>query len=279
MTDSGIDVFDYLDYRAYLRDYYIVQKSKSGLSFRSFARTAGLRSPNYLKLVIDAQRNLTPATAKQFAKALSLTGDARQYFLDLVLFNQVKGEAERAEAYAKLTGLHRYRKAHPLEEAHAEYHSTWYIPAIRELAAARCFRADPAWLAKHLIPPIKPAEAAHALDTLVRLGLLRFNDKGELKQGEAVVTTGPETATQSVISYHRAMMRQASESIDLVEPDARDISSLTLCVGPDGLRRLKERVVRFRRELVELALLEDSPSQVMQLNFQLFPLSEDCDSK
>jgi hypothetical protein len=39
------------------------------------------------------------------------------------------------------------------------------------------------------------------------------------------------------------------------------------------LRRLKERVQSFRRELLELSGLESEPSQVVQLNFQLFPLS------
>ena len=57
----------------------------------------------------------------------------------------------------------------------------------------------------------------------------------------------------------------------------RDISSLTLCVGDDGLRRIKERVQRFRRELLELSVLETAPRQVIQVNFQLFPVSTLCE--
>jgi len=40
-----------------------------------------------------------------------------------------------------------------------------------------------------------------------------------------------------------------------------------------GLRAFKERLQRFRRELLELSALESEPEQVVQLNFQLFPLS------
>jgi hypothetical protein len=36
---------------------------------------------------------------------------------------------------------------------------------------------------------------------------------------------------------------------------------------------LKERVQRFRRELLDLSALEEDPAQVVQMNFQLFPLS------
>ena len=40
------------------------------------------------------------------------------------------------------------------------------------------------------------------------------------------------------------------------------------------LLELKERIREFRRELLQLAELEGRPERVVQLNFQLFPLSE-----
>ncbi|MCB9620237.1 MAG: TIGR02147 family protein, partial [Sandaracinus sp.] len=47
-----LDVYGYLDYRAYLRDFYETKKAAGrGFSFRSFSKRAGLKSPNYLKLV------------------------------------------------------------------------------------------------------------------------------------------------------------------------------------------------------------------------------------
>jgi uncharacterized protein (TIGR02147 family) len=61
----------------------------------------------------------------------------------------------------------------------------------------------------------------------------------------------------------------------LVPARERDISSLTLCLGSGGLARLKERIQAFRRELLELAESEGQPSQVVQINFQLFPLTRD----
>jgi uncharacterized protein (TIGR02147 family) len=69
------------------------------------------------------------------------------------------------------------------------------------------------------------------------------------------------------------MMARASEAIDRVPREEREISSLTLCVSQDALLRLKERIREFRRELLQLAELEGEPERVVQLNFQLFPLS------
>lgn len=71
------------------------------------------------------------------------------------------------------------------------------------------------------------------------------------------------------------MMLQAAKSIDTVASPARDISSLTMCLGPKGLKDLKARIQAFRNELIKLAEAEPTPKQVVQLNIQLFPLSEE----
>lgn len=267
-------VFDYLDYRAYLRDYYTAKKEQGGaFSYRAFSKRAGIRSPNHLKRVSEGERNLSPEMAVRYADALGLKGEEASYFRDLVAFNQARTGAERNAAYQRLTGFRSYRRAHKLDLAHAAYHSTWYLPAIREMALRPDFRDDPAWIAQRLRPRIAPAEVAHALKTLIDLGLLVRDDEGRLRQGEAIATTGPETTGLHIGNYHRAMMERAAEAIDLFPASERDISSITFCAGEDGLRRLKERIQRFRKELVTMLAEEEEGEQVLQLNMQLFPLS------
>ncbi|HEX6239331.1 MAG TPA: TIGR02147 family protein [Polyangiales bacterium] len=267
-----VDVFRYLDYRRFLADVYSSQKRR-GLSYRAFARRAQLGAPNYLKLVIDGERNLTPEMAQRFADAVGLGPEAAAYFCELVAFCQAVGSGQKARHHRRLLSFRRYREAHKLEGAHAEYHSAWYLPAIRELVVRPDFQDDPRWIAARLVPPIKPSEAKQALATLVRLGLIEREDSGRVRQTSAVVTTGPETQGVHIATYHAEMAQRAIASIDLVPAASRDISSLTMCVGEGGLSRLKQRVQAFRRELLELAESESERRQVVQLNFQLFPLS------
>jgi uncharacterized protein (TIGR02147 family) len=269
-----IDVFAYLDYRAFLRDFYQARKAKGrGFSYRSFSRKAGLKSPNYLKLVIDGERNLSAEMAERFATACGLGDDEGRYFADLVAFNQAQNLAERNKHYARLTGFQRYRLAHKLDLAHAAYYSAWFMPAIRELAARKDFVDDPDWIASQLVPPITALEAERSLQVLLELGLLVRGADGTIEQRDVLLSTGPETRGLHIAAYHRGMMQRAMEAIDLVRPEERDISSLTLCLGESGLRAFKQRVQRFRRELLELSALEDDAEQVVQVNFQLFPLS------
>ena len=268
-----IDVFRYHDYRTFLAAYYQAKKP-GGFSYRSFARAAGLGAPNYLQLVIQGRRNLTPAMARRFAETCGLNKDGASYFVALVAFNQATDNEERQARYRELSGFRRYRRAQKLELAEAAYHATWYLPAIRELVLSPAFRDDPGWIAAALRPPIKESEAQQALDTLLELGLLERDASGKLAQRARVVSTGPETKGLHITSYHAEMMRRATFAMTSVPAAERDISSLTLCLGPEGLATLKGRIQALRRELLELSEREVEPSQVVQLNFQLFPLSE-----
>ncbi len=275
-----VDVFDYLDYRAFLRDFYAHMKgTRRGFSFRSFSRKAKLGSPNHLKRVMEGDRNLTQEMAERFAHACGLEGEGAEYFVHLVSFNQAGTSAERSRAYAKLTGSKTYRRIRKLDMAQAAYHSKWYIPAVRELAGRRDFQPDPKWIAARLLPPIKPSEAQDALKTLFQLGLLKTEGDQRVVQSEPLISTGPEMHAVHIANYHRTMMQRATEAIDLVSSDGRDISSVTMLVSAGGLQRMKRRIQNFRRELMELALAESEGKQVVQFNFQLFPLSVDPDEE
>jgi uncharacterized protein (TIGR02147 family) len=275
-VDGGtvVNAFEYLDYRAFLRDLYAQKKvAKAGFSHRAFSRRAGLRSTNYLVLVMAGKRNLTADGAQRFARGFGLGREESDYFCELVLFNQAKTADERSRVYERLGRFRKFRGAHKLAVAQGEYHATWYLPAIRELAAREDFRNDPAWIARTLIPPITATEAKRALARLVELGLLVPSADGRLRRQTELVTTGSGPLGHHVVNYHRAMMARASEAIDRVPREEREISSVTLCVSHDVLLRLKERIRDFRRELLQLAELEGNPERVVQINFQLFPLS------
>lgn len=274
MSRSKVEVFEFLDYRAYLRAYYEERKALGrGFSYRSFARRASLKSPNYLKLVIDGDRNLTPAMATRFGVACGLEDEALLFFEHLVAFNQAKTSSERAQRYKELSGQRGFRSAQKLDLAHAAYHGEWFIPAIRELALRTDFEADPAWIARRMMPRITKSEAARALRVLFELEMLVEDDEGRVHPSETNVTTGAQTKWVHIGEYHRVMMQRAAESIDAVPAAERDISSLTLCVDDGKLQEIKAQLGELRRSLLALSADAADPAQVVQINFQLFPLS------
>lgn len=274
-----VDVFHYRDYRHYLRDEYARRKkSEYGFSYRAFAKKAGLSAPNYLKLVSEGQRNLTPEMATRFASALGLSGEPADYFCDLVAFNQAATAAERERCYQRLRRYARYRNVFRLDAAHAAYHSEWFIPAIRELMACEGFREDPRWIARTLTPSISPRQAEQALKTLEQLGLCVRDAQGRLQQAEPLLTTGDELPLgHHVANFHRVMLERAADALERVERDEREIAALTLNLSAEQFRAFKRRLYEVRQELLQASLERNNAhgpaDRVVQINFQMFPLA------
>lgn len=269
-----VELFAYLDYRVFLADYYQHKKATSRLSYRSFSRKAGLRSPNYLKLVIEGQRNLTKAMALRFAKACRLEGAEAEYFLALVLFCQAKNLEERSLRYQELKRFQHYRESFRLDLTQDTYHSHWYLPAIRELVATKHFREDPVWIADTLCPRISVEEAETAVDTLLQLGLLCRDEAGRLQQATVSVSTGSDRVRSLHLkNYHRKLLEHAATSLERLPAVQRDIAAVTLRMGPNAIARLKERLQAFRRELMDLADAEPDAEQVVHVGMQLLPLT------
>src|SRR5436190_23110865 len=98
-----VRAFSYLDHRLFLRDLYAEKKRQGkGFSYRAFSRRAGIRSTNYLRLVVVGKRNLSAEMAVRFARGFGLEGTEAEYFCDLVAFTQAKTSEERNRAHARL---------------------------------------------------------------------------------------------------------------------------------------------------------------------------------
>ncbi len=277
MADEAIQlpsVYAYVDYRAFLKDHYNASKKlKPQYSFRYFSRKAGLSSSNFLKLVMEGQRNLGSPTIGKFVKALGLDPDEASFFADLVALDQAETVAERNRAFERVAANRRFRRARRLEGPLFKYLSRWYYPAVRELAGRSDFRDDPAWIAKQLLPTITTREARQALTTLRKLGLLVEDGTGRLVRGETSLTTGHEVRSLVVTAYHQQMLERAADAVRTVPPAGRDVSALTVCVKASTVIELKERIRRFREAMLDRCDSETDPDQVFQLCIQLFPMS------
>ncbi len=270
-----VTVYDFLDYRAYLRAYYdAAKRTRPSFSFRLFSKLAGLRSPNFLKLVIDGERNLGADSVQRFAAALQLEGVDAEFFGDLVALGQAGTLAEKNRAFERISASRRFRAARRIDGDLFAYLSHWYGPAIRELAARDDFQEEPRWIAGQLLPSISPTEAAESMKLLLSLGLLVRDAKtGRVVRGEPTLTTEHEVRSLGAAAFHRQMLERAAQSIESVPRELRDLAALTVCVSPETVALVKQRIHQFRESLTELCDSDTRGSTVYQLNVQWFPLS------
>ena len=275
MTQWEPDIFNYLDYRKFIQDYYKAAKEHTtSMSFRYLSRRAGFSSPNFVKLVMDGKRNLSAEGAQRVAKALKLRGEAMQFFCALVAFNQATDADEQNDAYERIAASKRFRQARHLDHSMFEYLSHWYYPAIREMAARPDFKEDAEWIANQLLPKITPKEARRAMMVLLELELVERDEHGSIQRKDPTVTTGHEVRSLAIGNYHRQMIALGSASIERVNRDYRDISALTVCIDEETMAEVKSRIHTFRETIIDLC--ERAPTQqlVYQMNIQLFPMNQ-----
>ena len=90
------DIFDYLSYREFMKDFYTKAKEHTrGMSFRKLSKQSGFSSPNFYKLVMENQRNLSVEAAERVATALKLKPDEASFFMALVDFDQAENRTKK----------------------------------------------------------------------------------------------------------------------------------------------------------------------------------------
>jgi uncharacterized protein (TIGR02147 family) len=267
------------DFRAYLRAMIeYLKATKPQFSYRYFSRIAGFSSPNFLKLVAEGKRNLSPQSIAKFARGLGLDQREQETFETLVLLGQAETDAERNRYYARLRRRASSSAAARLEDAQYKVYSLWYALPIREMLLLPDFQEDPTWIGRRLRPQVRPTEVRTALQLLEQVGLIVRDESGKLKPQSTKISTGPRVRSLAVRNYHRAMLEVATSTLDGVPVEDRDITSLTFTLTRAQYEEVRARIERFRRELLDVVEDARQPGdeadrEVYQVGFQLFPLT------
>ncbi|HKY64032.1 MAG TPA: TIGR02147 family protein [bacterium] len=270
----SIPLFEYFDYRHFLRDRYQALKANRRFSYRLFARRAGFRSSNIFKLVMEGRRNLTEKSSRMFAKGLRLNRSEGEYFRELVLFNQADTHEEKNERYRQLLRMQCLQGLEPLERDRHEYYSAWYHPVVRELVVARDFDGTAKWIAARLDPAVGVAQVNQSIRLLQRLGFIEKTAEGRWRQASPLVSSGAESDSAVLLHYHRSVLEILLRQAGSRHPSERDISALTLGIHRSRVSELKRRVQEFRREILQLVSEDHEPEEVVILGIQLLPVTQ-----
>lgn len=266
-------LFDYLDYRQFLKDYLAqMQKKSRYYSLRSTASHAGV-DPSYLSKVLRGQKNLTPEAGVRIARHCKLSRKETAYFELLIQFNQAKGGEEKSFYMERLSELQQRRNPVSLNANHAAYYTAWYITVVRELLNCSVGVVDEKDIAAMVIPSITAAEARRALEVLQRLELIQRNEDGSWMVRQQFLTAGSGVASQAVREFQRQMLRQAADALDGIAPELREIATLTLSLSESGFAQIRDHLRELRATLMAVADNDKNPSGVYQINFQAFPVA------
>jgi uncharacterized protein (TIGR02147 family) len=268
------DIFQYTDYRKFLRDFYEAKKaSQKGFTHRFISKALGFKSTGSFAQILQGKTNISTQMITNFVAFLKLKKEEGDYFELMVLFNQSKSHAEKKRYFEKVIAFPK-SNFKVVDSNQYAYYEKWYYSVIREVLAFFPFKDDFKELAKMLEPPISPSEAQKAIKLLEDLNFIKQDGTGFYQKVDAIVTTGYEAKSLAINQFTLETMDLAKASLDNLPREERSLSTLTLSLPEDGYNMLEEKIKGFRRELLELAKNSESPRRVIIVNFQIFPVSK-----
>jgi uncharacterized protein (TIGR02147 family) len=271
-----INIFDYQNYRHYLRDYYNDQKSeKRYFSYRYFSKKAGINASAFLYYVITGKRNLTKKSIDKISAAIGHSKEENDYFGNLVFFNQAKTIAEKTLYYSRIVECRKPFDIKVIDKDRFEFYSKWYHSVIREVVTMLDFNDDFAALAGSLCPPISVSDAHDSVKLLVRLGFIERKGKGRYTQTDNVIGVKSSGADAFVIEKFQAeMLGMAIRAFDETPRNDRMSASTTISISKETFDLLRMKTREFRKEILAIARLDNTPDRVFQFTFNLFPMSK-----
>jgi uncharacterized protein (TIGR02147 family) len=271
---KSVSIYDYTDYRLYLRDYYEEQKAKNpAFSYRYFARKAGFNSSGLYKDIVDGRTGITRSLILRFATAMKLSPKQQEYFETMVYFNEARTVEEKKLYFERLMKYHN-SKAFRVDASQYEYYSKWYYIAIREILAIGNFKDDYAAIAQALNPTIRKEQAGKAIKVLKKLGLIQKDKSGYYKAVDKILTTGTEIKSLAIANFQKTMMDLAKDAIDRHSAQNRNISTVTFSVSKDTYNDIKAELDTCRKRILSMVERSENGDRVCQLNIQLFPLTK-----
>ena len=260
---------DIADYRDFLKDYYDRRKAEMPFySYRMMGDKLGLDS-SYLYRVLQKKQHL-PAHALQAAKEiLALNGREAEYF-DLLFSAAVsKDKAKKEELMAKALSL-RDVERHSLQAAELKLLENWWIPAVRAYLDLNGGVVNVKQIAKDICPPISEEQVTEAIEILKEVGLVKKLASGRLALTDAHLTVGGPEKAKAVRNFQRQV---ASDALENIPVDERNISTLTLSVDQSCFEDLGEMLREFRRLVQKRVDEAKNPDRVMQLSMAFYPVA------
>ena len=270
-------IFEYLDYREFLKDYYNAKKEANpAFSLRVFSDKIGFKAKDFISRVMNGDKNLSSQSIPKVASGLRLGKHETEFFIALVKFNQAETTEERNSAFEEMQAVLKVvrfaEKQHLLGHAQYMVYSHWRHLTIRSLIGMYGFDGDYEALARRVHPRITAEEAKASVKLLEDCMLIKKGKNGKYVLTENAITTGDRTSKLALRGFHQDCLKLAADSIDRDPPGTRHISGLTLGISQEGYERIVERINAFRKEIALIAEEDENSDKVFQLQFALFPV-------
>lgn len=238
MKKKKIDLFDYHDYRSYLKDWFEHARENQSLSLRDIAEKCDL-STGYLPMILSEQRNLSEKSFLKLQEILKLNQEESNYFKYLLVLSDGAISKERLSAFEEIKKVKSFQKKSLKEIEVHKYLSNWLHVAIREMSFRRDFENSSEWVQARLVYKVHLRDIQTALEFLIENKFITQSQSGKYMPSEKQLDCFNGVFRLSLGEFHRQMFSLASQSIDVTPRDQRNLLGHTLLIPENQIEALR----------------------------------------
>jgi len=269
-------IFEYIDFKKYLEDYYSKRKSIDPAFSHAYIchRLGQGKSKSYFNNIVKGRATITPTFVDRFIELLELKPHEAKYFRALVNYNQTTSPHEKEFFFDQLVSLN--STPHKIVDKNAyEFYKDWFHTAIRALLDIIDFNNDYKALASKLYPSITLKQARESVDLLKKTGLIAKNSQGFWKPTDKVIVTGDFIKNALVKQFQMKCLDHGKSVLASETELGQRTITLTLSLSDEACDRITQRMEQFKSEIRSIVHKDEKPaSKVVHVNLNLFPMSK-----
>ncbi len=271
-------VFGYFDFREFLKVRQKWLKSqKPFFTLEYVAQKLDLKSKGHVSLILSGAKTIPEAKIERLAECFYLEEREREFFVNLVHYNQEPTYRQKKMYLDRMVALMRISNK-KLVPAQYRICEKWFYPIVLEILRLHDFNEDWAALGKRVRPAITAVEAKEAVQVLQGIDLIRKNPQGFWEPTDTLLTFGEGWRSVAARNFQSQTIEMAQQALVEIAVEDRDISTLTLSMGKDTFHKIQESIQLLRKEILAMVQADQQADCVYQMNISLFPVSNPVDA-
>ncbi len=279
------ELSQYMDYRKYLADFYAFKREQTKkdirpYNYQMFSAAANIKSPQYLRLIIEGKRNLSDDMVAKFAKALSLQKEQADELKCLVSYTQATDPAERNRYLKELMEkrVTQQIKSGEIDSKTWEKVPGWVTWILYSMVDQKGVIFDSAHLKQLLGEKVTEDEIQKSLQKLLESGeLVRDPETGAMKKARPLMESADNIPVALVKKLQAELLYLGMESLFQEDPTEREFGTVTLSLTKNEFEEIKFKLRQMRKQFTKdnvIARTQSEGDRIYQLNIQLFPVTQ-----
>lgn len=271
MGTFGIDIFSYVDYRAFLADWRIKAKeADKRISNEFICRKLRVANRSYFMDLEKGRRNIGPDMQERICELMKLNKEQSKYFKALVGYGQPTSSTDKAYWFEQLISLNHTPKRIVSPDEY-DFYRSWHHTTVRALLDTYEYRGDSKEASKRLLGRVSAKEVEESVKLLRNLGLVEKVD-GVYKVTSKVVSTGDNACGELLRQFQISNLSLIKQVIEANEPKSHNSVVLTLSLSKPAKELVEEQVKAFRSKVVAIVNKDAEPaSEVVKVAMHLIP--------